>query len=332
MIAHRAAFARRGAATPVREKFADRWRRSWNHALARYYRCQPGWALSPRAGAIGIALVWGTFLIGTALGVALYPQATAVQCDRFTCYYPLGTTWTIYSMWTNALAMALCIGPLIILLILIPAALIIRWRRGRPLMAPAGATIANSWHNGVIDLLTILPMAGGDLIRIRFLSQLWRLWQQRALVAMGIGVLAAVVVSQHVLFPIFWWLGPWRQWAVQLVLVLLWSAVAVSALIAWTAFATLNEVTSSVQAALVSWAWIGQGMFAAMLFAPILLLGQIWAALDMFPLQYHDRNVLYTVLGPLALLALALAFAVLNYLLAQGIFRLRLRVTGAVRP
>jgi hypothetical protein len=64
----------------VRQWIAGRvapWRADWDHALARYYRARGRRGLPPRLAAAGILAVWGVLLIGTGLGVSLYPQATA---------------------------------------------------------------------------------------------------------------------------------------------------------------------------------------------------------------------------------------------------------------
>ena len=56
-------------------------------------------------------------------------------------------------------------------------------------------------------------------------------------------MVATYFLSLHVFYPIFWWLGPWRQWAAQIGLVLLWSGAVAVWSVTLTAYATLDEVT-----------------------------------------------------------------------------------------
>jgi len=66
------ASARTFAATLPHSGGADlltRWRETWHHALAVYYRARIGWLPLPRLEAAGILVVWGLFLGGTALNL-----------------------------------------------------------------------------------------------------------------------------------------------------------------------------------------------------------------------------------------------------------------------
>ena len=302
------------------------WRVSWDHALARYYRARPRWTLTPRLGALGVGLVWGLGLSGTALGVALYPEATHVTCDWFSCHYPLLERSTPFEVVSQFLTWVLMFVPCLIMLGafgLAVRALVRGQRRG----GPRGPLIATAWHNGVIQLLTITPLGPQGLVRVRFLARLYGLWQQRALIAMLLGVVATYFLSLHILYPIFWWLGPWRQWAVQIGLVLLWSGAVAVWGVTLAAYATLNEVTYNPKPGGLTpnWSSVSMLVLIGMVLTPIVVAivnFQLWGALS-----YHDANTLAVVSAPVILILVGLVYAVINYRLAGWIFRLRLRYT-----
>ncbi len=308
----------------------DRWAAAWNHALAVYYRAKGGWFLTPRLGRAGMALVWGLFLAGTGLGVAAYPGATEVQCDWFTCHYRLlermgGSPFEGFNhaLGTFFLALTCAIVPAMLALALLWT--FVQGLRGQLRTAPRGATLANTWHNGVIAMLVITPLGPEGLVRIRFLTRVYILWRHRALIATVLGVIAAVIVSQHVLRPIFWWLGPWLHWAMQLILVGLWCLVAAVWLVNLAAFATLQEVTFSPHRSAVgpNWRLVSVIMIVAMVITPVIVSRLYFSSFDR--LSYHDENTLSVVSAPLILLALGPVFTALNYLAAQAVFQLRAR-------
>lgn len=328
---------------PARAPGADRrppllarWREAWNHALADYYRTRAGWALTPWLGALGIVLVWGIFLGGLGLAVAAYPQATDVRCDWLQCRYPLlepgGALWAFNEGFRSLVVSLVALLGLAVLCLLPPLAVlltVLRLSSGRLRRAlhggTEGALLAKSWHNGAMALLVITPLGAEGLVRIRFLARLYGLWRQRALIAMLIGVLATLILSQHVGYPIFWWLGPWGHWGAQLLLVLLWSGAAVAWLAMFAAHATLQEVSYMAERRPFAPGWPGIPFLTWLttILLPFMIGYAWWSQLG--PLSAHDRNALLTLSAPLIMGLVGTAATAWNYALAQSVFKLRLR-------
>ncbi len=320
----------------VREWFAGRfapWFVAWNHALARYYRARGRRELPPRLAAAGILAVWGVLLIGTGLAVGLYPRATDVSCDWYACHYPLVDYNHPFYKLTSALGQLLAFGLCGLPPLLLVAAVLTTFVRGlreRFRGGPRGPQIATGWHNGMVALLSITPLGSDGLVRIRFLARVDRLWRQRAWIAMILGAIAAYFVSLHVLYPIFWWLGPWRQWAAQLVLVVLWCIAAVIWLLALAALATLQEVTYYPQRMGPGghWSAIAGLAMVGMVLTPILVATlnfQLRIALNQGYISYHDANTLSATSAPVIMILVGAAYIAINYILARQVFRLRLR-------
>lgn len=315
----------------VRQWIAGRvapWRADWDHALARYYRARGRRGLPPRLAAAGILAVWGILLIGTGLGVSLYPQATDVRCDWFTCYYPVAYTghpfYRFAAVVGEVLGFCLCSLPPLLLVAAVLTTFV-RGLRGRLRRGPHGPQIATGWQNGMTALLSITPLGPDGLVRVRFLTRVDRLWRQRAWIAMILGVIASYFVSLHVLYPIFWWLGPWRQWAAQLALVLLWCAAVVVWMLALAALSTLQEVTYHPERMVLGLHW--SSIPALAMFG--MGLTPIGVAVLHFQsrgyLSYHDANTLSVTSAPIIMILVGGAYIGINYWLACRVFRLRLR-------
>lgn len=300
------------------------WCAAWNHALTAYYRNQAALRRLPRLEAAAALLVWGLFLGGTALGVAVYPQATDVTCDWFACYYPLTRIGhpleTVLGSLANMLMVGYCLLPLALPVI---AVVLFFRRRRRGYRMPL--TLASGWSNGVTALLAITPLGTEGLVRVRFLARLYGFWRRRALIAVILGTVAVVIVSWHVLWPIFWWLGPWGQWSGQVILTALWCAAAVAWLVNLAAHATLEEVTFSDRPTFFQAGWhtVPRLTTIGSLITPPLL-GRLYFSTHVFS-GYHDANALSVIIAPPIVLVTGVVFAAINYTLAGRILKTRLQ-------
>ncbi len=298
------------------------WRAAWNHALAAYYRGQTAPCRFLHLEAAAARLVWGLFLGGTALGVAAYPQAADVTCDWFACHYPLTRIGhpleTVIGMLTSLLMIGYCLLPLALLLI----AVVLFFRRRRSYRSPL--TLASGWSNGATALLAITPLGPEGLVRVRFLARLYGFWRRRALIAVILGAVATVIVSWHILWPIFWWLGTWGQWSAQLILVALWCLAAVAWMVNLAAHSTLEEVTFTNHPALFQLDWRALPALTTIgsLITPPLL-GRLYFSTHVF-LGYHDANALSVIIAPPIMLVTGVVFAAINYALAGWILKARI--------
>jgi hypothetical protein len=298
------------------------WRAAWDHALAAYYRGQVAPRRFPRLEAAAAFLVWGVFLGGTALGVAVYPQATDVTCDWFACYYPLAgidhPLETLLGSLANLLMIGYCLLPPALLL----SAVVLFFRRRRSYRLPL--TLASGWSNGATALLAITPLGPEGLVRVRFLTRLYGFWRRRALIAVILGAVATVIVSWHVLWPIFWWLGPWGQWSGQLILTALWCLAAVAWMVNLAAHSTLEEVTFTNRPAFFQFDWHALPTLTTIgsLITPPLL-GRLYFSTHVF-LGYHDANALSVIIAPPIMLVTGAVFAAINYVLAGWILKARI--------
>ncbi|GEM_PF-3316862 len=310
----------------------DRWRASWDHALMQYYRARHRPGMTPWLGMMGILLIWGLLLLGTGLGVAAYPQAADVYCDRQGCHYPL--SGSSHPLWSLNLALSGIVAfAFLVMSFLVPLLLVLLgvlrifagrlWQR-RP--DPGKLYLARAWDSGVMPLLVITPPGPAGLVRVSFLTRLYGFWQRRALIAMGIGSMATLFVSEYVVRPTFWWLGPWRQWAVQLLLVLLWSGALVVWLIALAALNTLRDVAGPEQWFSFSLWQAAPALLALVLVVVVVPVSTRLLSLpgSLFP-DEHDRVLTAALLMPLLAIGWGALFAVLNYVMAQALFVLRLR-------
>jgi hypothetical protein len=312
--------------------FMRELRRLWRHPVTRYYRRHILPALPNRLAAIGIGLIWGTFLIGGTLAVAAYPQATDVSCDWWGCAYPLGginnPLYGFNQLLDDAIILMLVLG-LIGLVLAVMGRSFIRGMRGDWQPDVGGSrSLATSWQNGVMDLLTLTPVIDRELLHIRLLCRLYAMWQRRAWFVMVYGALVTLVVANHIVYPIFWWLGPWRHWAAQLLLVLVWGVNIGVWAAAFGLFGLLSEVAyvPSGSRSVFNWSGVPMLVITLMVIMPLLVL--LWSNVFFWTLaqsSYHDGNTLRTVTAPLWFGALGGAFCALNYGLSVLVYRMRLR-------
>lgn len=310
-----------------RPEFLALWREAWQHELCRLFRAKPRWSLTPGLAGAAILVVWALFIGGTGLAVAAYPEATHVECDWFTCHYRMleqidHPLETLPGLVSSLLFGSMC---LILpgLLLILSAWSVVRIVRGRAQFRFRGITLASAWHNDVITLLTLTPPAPDGLVRIRLLCRLNGIWRQRALIALVFSVLATYFVSVHVVYPIFWWLGPWQQWGAQLLLVLLWGGAVVVGLIWLVTLQLLSEVGYQSDRGLVGGGWqtlVPAGVLLAL--GSVIGLSRLHM-LSFENLRYHDANVHAVVSMPLILILTAAPLSALNYALAQAVFHYR---------
>ncbi|MBN1967673.1 MAG: hypothetical protein JW910_23655 [Anaerolineae bacterium] len=315
------------------------WQAAWRHPLAAYYRARAKPWLTPWLGRIGLAVVWALFLGGTGLAVAVYPTATDVQCAGLGCRYPLlepgSATYAFYAAYDELSALIVlsvaCLLPAFGLFLLTVYA-VYKGTRGTLKLDPVGAHLATGWANGAVALLAITPLGAAGVVRIRFMDRIYHAWHNRLALGCVAGALAAVIVSRHVIYPVFWWLGPWGQWAVQLLLVLLWLAVGIIWIVVFQAMSLLAEVTYPVRQhsrpLLPGWQTIGSVMSALTVLVPLLwmIVAGEWADRNLEPFYRVDAAM--TVIVPGVLLVCGPVIAAAYYQVAQVIFRLRLRVTN----
>lgn len=325
-------FLKQTLARTVRLRLDDplaAWRQAAAHALLGIYLRLPRRTLpSPRARRV-IGFVWALWVGGTALAVALYPQAIGEVCTDIYgmtyCHPPLsGPASPLYQvdLWLARVAS----GALLVFPPLLLAGSFLRTLvgglRGRPVRQPSRLTLGAAWQTGLIEMLYVTPMSPATLVRIRVLSRLYSAWRQRAWLALGLGLVGAIAVSHAVVVPPYPWLGGWGNWLVQLGLVGLWGVAGAIWVGTFSVFAVLNEVTSGGGQVFpgVGWSSLAGTLFVILIVSPVFVLLRLW---NQFRLS--DVSMLeWGVLAPLAVAFAGLVMAGVSYASAQIVFRLRL--------
>ncbi|MBN1967674.1 MAG: hypothetical protein JW910_23660 [Anaerolineae bacterium] len=319
------------AAARRRWSVLGRWREAWDHALAVYFRAQVGAGMTPWLGALGIMLVWGLALGGTALLVLAYPQAVDVVCDQQTntCTYPMlaaepfATFGSIHAALTGEFPWLYMLAAVTFFL---ASGLPLRsGKRSRPIPSNhwRNRPLGQAWKTGTIETLLITPPGGDGLMRILLLTRLYPLWQRRDLLVMVAGMWAGVLVGYHVIVPVFWWLGPWGNWGMLLLLTLLLCGLGLVVHVNTTTHLLLNEALTMSGERGGMWRLL---YFASVVFELLVIFAMFITPL-MLVLVTTDLNDVVVPLAMLvALLAIGLAltgFALVYYVAAQMTLRIR---------
>jgi hypothetical protein len=299
----------------------DVWKRVLRHSLLSFYLHLPRRSLPARLARISVGAVWGGWLVATALAVHLYPQATDVTCSGYSCRFPLsGPGSPLYDLndWLGAITGLALLALLPLLGVAALLRMFVQGLRGRWTNISPPFTLASSWDTDLITLLVLTPLTPGDLIRIRVLSRLYSAWRQRAWLALGLGVGAALGVSEGVVRPPFWMLGAWQNWLVLLGIVALWGLVLGVWVMVFCVFAVLDEVTHSSQRVMpgLSWSAVTLLLFSVSVLAPPLVMLSMTT--------YFNDPPEWLIQRPLVIGLLGLFLGGIDYCTAQILFRLRL--------
>ncbi len=308
----------------------DVWRQAVTHPLTGIYLRLPRRTLPRHLASRAIIFIWALWLVGTALAVALYPQAIGEVCTEIYsmtyCHPPLsGEASPLYHV--DLLLARLLSAVLVVFPPLLLAGSFLRTLigglRGQPARQPSHLTLGAAWASGLIEMLHLTPLSPGMLVRIRVLSRLYTVWRQRAWLGLGLGLLGAIAVSHAVIVPPYPWLGGWGNWLVQLGLVGLWGAALVIWVSTLSVFAVLNEITQHSRQIFpgLGWSTLAGGLFVIMVISPVYLLLRLWNHY-----QLSGVNLLeWGVLAPLVVAFAGLVMAGISYASALVIFHLRLR-------
>ena len=304
------------------------WQEAVHHPLMSVYLQLPRHTLPPRLARRAVIGLWALWLLGTALAVILYPQATDEVCTQIYsmtyCGLPLsGISNPLhgFNLWASRLVIfSLLVLPPVLFVGALLVTFISGLRGKRPYSRqPNRLTLAIAWGTGLIEALMITPLRPATLLRVRVLSRLYTAWRFRAWAALGLGALAAVGVSNAVVVPSYPELGGWGNWLAQLGQVALWAVALAAWMAALSVFAVLNEITQGSQQVFpgVGWSSLAAGQFVVMTTMPLLLVMHLGVRLQ--PISRQE------MLLPLILALMGAVMTGLNYVVAQIVFHLRLR-------
>lgn len=314
-----------------------RWRAAWQHPLMAIYLRLPRRTLPPGLARRSVAFVWITGLLGTALAVLLYPQATEMNCTtiystQYCAYSLAGQNSPLYTfdLWfSRGLSIILFVIPPVMLV----GALIrnfMRGVRGVPTSQINPFSLAQGWDNGLITLLRLSPMEPDEMVRIRILSRLHSARVQWAWGGLVMGFIATLSLSHAVLLPTYGWLGGWGNWLAHIGLVGLWVLAGIAWVVVFSIFAVLNEVCFNGKTAIpgVNWTAVALIVFLFTLLFPLHIVLQLWFRIALeASLPMHQ----WWIILPMTLVGLGLLLSVINAVAALIVFRLRFRTRAALQ-